>query len=258
MKILLSNLIAILLVGSLFSQAFVQPAKPKVKLVQQQFLFKNDKSINYQKVKIAELKDTAVKGKGVQIVLDGIKGMGKSLNKIQIFEQEGKTESSQIIFFHENKIVQKLFVPYWFRHVQSSADIADFNGDGIPDIKIRIFTGGNGSAALLNYKVFLISQSNKYRVFSFVDFSSEKEYDFNKDGIAEIIGCTTTNYKGHNYWVYNLYNWKNGALAMVSKEYGYPIWTRVDNKTNKLIASDIPDDIRMSTLRSFPTEYFVR
>lgn len=258
MKILLSQLIAILLVGSLFSQAFVQPAKPLVKVAQQQYLFKKDKSINYQKVKIAEIKDTAVKGKGVQIVLNGIKGMGMSLNKIQILEQEGKTESSQILFFKEDKISQKLFVPYWVRHILPTADIADFNGDGIPDIKFRMYTGGNGSAALLNYKVFLISQQSKYRVFSFVDFSSEKEYDFNNDGIAEIIGCTTTNYKGHNYWVYNLYNWKNGALAMVSKEYGYPVWTRVDNKTNKLIATDIPDDIRMTTLRSFPTEYFVR
>jgi hypothetical protein len=65
------------------------------------------------------------------------------------------------------------------------------------------YTGGNGMAALLNYKVFLISQQSKYRVMSFMDFSSEKEYDLNGDGLPEIIGCSVPPIiTDHNYWVY--------------------------------------------------------
>ena len=220
------------------------------------FFFATHKPLIVQKAKISQVIDTSIEKKLMQIQVKGIKGM--PVDNIRLLELEQKTEASQIIFYQQNKVVQKLQVPFWFRQIMPTADIADFNADGIPDIKFRIYTGGNGSAALLNYKVFLISQQNKYRVFSFVDFSAEKEYDFNKDGIAEIIGCTTTNYNGHNYWVYNVYNWKNGALVMVSKDFGYPLWTKVDFKTNKIIAKDIPEDIRLSTLRSFPTEYFVR
>ena len=47
-------------------------------------------------------------------------------------------------------------------------------------------------------------------------------------------------------------------LVMVSKDFGYPFWTKVDNRSNKVVAKEIPEDIRQSTLRSFPTEYFVR
>lgn len=212
--------------------------------------------MTYQKAKISQVIDTTIENKLMQIQVKGIKGM--PVDNIRLLELEQTAEASQIIFYQQNKVVQKLQVPFWFRHIMPNAEIADFNADGIPDIKFRIYTGGNGSAALLNYKVFLMSQQNKYRVFSFVDFSAEKEYDFNKDGIAEIIGCTTTNYKGLNYWVYNIYNWKNGALVMVSKDFGYPLWTKVDFKTNKVMAKEIPDDIRLSTLRSFPTEFFVR
>ena len=220
------------------------------------FFFAKHQPLTYQKAKITQLIDTTIENKLLQIQVKGVKGM--VFDQIHLLELERTTEASQIILYRQNKVVQKLQVPFWFLHILPAAEIADFNGDGIPDIKFRIYTGGNGSAALLNYKVFLMSQQNKYRVFSFVDFSAEKEYDFNKDGIAEILGCTTTNYKGHNYWVYNVYNWVNGSLVMVSKDFGYPIWTKVDFKTNKIIAKEIPDEIRITTLLSFPTEYFVR
>lgn len=220
------------------------------------FFFATSKPLVYQKAKISQVIDTTIENKLLQIQVKGIKGL--AIDQIHLQELEQTTEASQIILYQQNKVVQKLQVPFWFLHILPAAEIADFNGDGIPDIKFRIYTGGNGSAALLNYKVFLMSKQNKYRVFSFVDFSAEKEYDFNKDGIAEILGCTTTNYNGHNYWVYNVYNWKNGSLVMVSKDFGYPFWTKVDFKTNKVIAKEIPDDIRLTTLRSFPLEYFVR
>lgn len=226
------------------------------KTIQHPNFFATSKPLVYQKAKISQVIDTTIENKLLQIQVKGIKGL--AIDQIHLQELERTTEASQIILYQQNKVVQKLQVPFWFRHILPAAEIADFNGDGIPDIKFRIYTGGNGLAALLNYKVFLMSQQNKYRVFSFVDFSEEKEYDFNKDGIAEILGCATTNYNGHNYWVYNVYNWKNGALVMVSKDFGYPLWTKVDFKTNKIIAKEIPDDIRLTTLRSFPMEYFVR
>ncbi|WP_439505468.1 FG-GAP repeat domain-containing protein [Sediminibacterium sp.] len=221
-----------------------------------QTLFNKSKPIVYTKVKFEQIKDTAIPNKTVQINLKGKKGF--AIEKVVIIEQESSRESSYIHFYKANKIIQKILVPFWIRHLTPNAEVADFNNDGIPDIKFRIYTAGNGMAALLNYKVYLMSQQTNYRVMSFVDFSSEKEYDLNGDGLPEIIGCSSTNYNGHNYWVFNLYNWVNGTLVSVSKTYEYPLWTAVDFKTNKVIAKDIPASIRNATLRSFPNEYFIK
>lgn len=221
-----------------------------------QTLFTKSKPIVYTKATIATIKDTSVKLKVIKIDLKAQKGF--NIDSVVVMEQKARLEESLIFFYKDSKVVQKILVPFWIKNVIPIAEFADFNKDGIPDIKFRIRTIEKGTTALLNYKVFLFSQQSKYRVMSFVDFSSEKEYDINGDGIPEIIGCSTTNYNGKNYWVFNLYNWVNNTLQTVSKTYDYPIWTMVDNKTNKVIAKDIPADIRMTTLRAFPNEYFVK
>lgn len=221
-----------------------------------QTIFTQSKPVAYTKTKIETIKDSTIKNKLVQINLKGQKGF--AIDMIQIIEQVARTEESVIFFYKENKIVQKVLVPFSTKQLIPTAEIFDLNNDGIPDIKFRINTVGKSTDALLNYKVFLISQQSKYRVLSFVDFSSEKEYDINGDGVPEIIGCSTTNYNGKNYWVFNLYNWVNNTLKSVSKEFNYPFWTLVANKTHQVIAKNIPADIRLSTLRTFPNEYFVK
>lgn len=221
-----------------------------------QTLFTKSKPIVYTKTTIATIKDTSVKLKVIKIDVKTQKGF--NIDSVVVMEQKARLEESLILFYKDSKVVQKILVPFWVKKVIPIAEFADFNKDGMPDIKFRIRTLEKGTTALLNYKVFLISQQSKYRVFSFVDFSSEKEYDINGDGIPEIIGCSTTNYNGQNYWVFNLYNWVNNTLKSVSKEYDYPLWTVVDTKTNKVIAKDIPADIRLTTMRTFPNEYFVK
>lgn len=221
-----------------------------------QTLFTKSKPIVYTKTTITTIKDTSVKLKVIKIDLKAQKGF--NIDSVVVMEQKARLEESVMLFYKDNKVVQKIIVPFWIKNVIPIAEFADFNKDGIPDIKFRILTLEKGNTALLNYKVFLMSQQSKYRVMSFVDFSSEKEYDINGDGIPEIIGCSTTNYNGQNYWVFNLYNWVNNTLKSVSKEYDYPLWTVVDKKTNKAIAKDIPADIRLSTLRAFPNEYLVK
>lgn len=221
-----------------------------------QNLFTKSKPIVYTKTTITTIKDTSVKLKVIKIDLKAQKGF--NIDSVVVMEQKARLEESLMIFYKDSKVVQKMVVPFFIKNVIPIAEFADFNKDGMPDIKFRIGTLEKGTTALLNYKVFLISQQSKYRVFSFVDFSSEKEYDINGDGIPEIIGCSTTNYNNQNYWVFNLYNWVNNTLKSVSKEYDYPLWTVVDKKTNKVIAKDIPADIRMTTLRAFPNEYFVK
>ncbi len=221
-----------------------------------QTIFTKSKPIVYTKTTITTIKDTSVKLKVIKIDLKAQKGF--NIDSVVVMEQKAKLEESILFFYKDSKVVQKILVPFWIKNIIPIAEFSDFNKDGIPDIKFRIRTLEKGNTALLNYKVFLMSQQSKYRVMSFVDFSSEKEYDINGDGIPEIIGCSTTNYNGQNYWVFNLYNWVNNTLKSVSKEYDYPLWTVVDKKTNKVIAKDIPADIRLSTLRAFPNEYFVK
>jgi hypothetical protein len=50
----------------------------------------------------------------------------------------------------------------------------------------------------------------------------------------------------------------NGSLKSVSKDYDYPIWTLVDNKTDKVIAKDVPAETKLTTLRVFPNEYYAK
>lgn len=221
-----------------------------------QTIFTKSKPIVYTKTTITTIKDTSVKLKVIKIDLKAQKGF--NIDSVVVMEQKARLEESVMLFYKDSKVVQKILVPFWIKNVIPIAEFADFNKDGMPDIKFRIRTLEKGNTALLNYKVFLMSQQSKYRVMSFVDFSSEKEYDINGDGIPEIIGCSTTNYNGQNYWIFNLYNWVNNTLKSVSKDYDYPLWTVVDKKTNKVIAKDIPADIRLSTLRAFPNEYFVK
>lgn len=225
-------------------------------LAHSQTFFSKSKPITYTKTTIATIKDTSVKLKVIKIDLKAQKGF--NIDSVVVVEQKARLEESVIHFYKDSKVVQKVLVPFWIKNIIPIAEFADFNKDGMPDIKFRIRTLEKGTTALLNYKVFLMSQQSKYKVMSFVDFSAEKEYDINGDGIAEIIGCSTTNFNGQNYWVYNLYNWVNGSLKSVSKDYDYPIWTLVDKKTNKVLAKDIPADARLSTLRAFPNEYYAK
>jgi hypothetical protein len=221
-----------------------------------QTIFTKSKPIVYTKTTITTIKDTSVKLKVIKIDLKAQKGF--NIDSVVVMEQKARLEESVVLFYKDSKVLQKVVVPFWIKNIVPLAEFADFNKDNIPDIKFRIRTPQKGNTALLNYKVFLMSQQSKYRVLSFVDFSWEKEYDINGDGIPEIIGCSTTNYNGQNYWVFNLYNWVNSSLISVSKDYEYPLWTLVDSKTNKVIAKDIPVDILKSTLRAFPNEYFVK
>lgn len=233
-------IISLLMGASLYSQTHFSKSKPIV----------------YTKTNIATIKDTSVKLKVIKIDLKAQKGF--NIDSVVVVEQKARLEESVIHFYKDSKVVQKTLVPFWIKNLIPVAEFADFNKDGIPDIKFRIRTLEKGTTALLNYKVFFMSQQNKYKVMSFVDFSSEKEYDLNGDGIAEIIGCSSTNFNGKNYWVFNLYNWVNGSLKSVSKDYDYPIWTLVDNKTNKVIAKDIPAETKLTTLRAFPNEYYAK
>lgn len=74
---------------------------------------------------------------------------------------------------------------------------------------------------------------------SFYD-KSQKEYEFNFDGNHLIIGESLAYYKGHDYWLFDLYTYKNGNFVNVSKKYNYPIAIPYLNKETFKVTNKIP------------------
>ena len=63
----------------------------------------------------------------------------------------------------------------------------------------------------------------------FEEFENKPERDFNHDGQYEIITQTFQHHGKHNYWVFNLYDYKNGKLLNVNSLADYPIMVPLDS-----------------------------
>jgi hypothetical protein len=128
--------------------------------------------------------------------------------------------------------------------IQNPLYIADINGDGLIDFKIDLFNNGSGIAGSLEKKIYLFNQGkNYYKEISFMDFFSYTERDFDGDGNFEIISQSLVSYKTHNYWVFNLYNYKNKQFINIGGRFNYPIAIPyLYNETYK-ITNKIPTSI---------------
>lgn len=104
--------------------------------------------------------------------------------------------------------------------------IADFNGDGMKDVKIVSYYMGSGLASM-NVRVFYFfqKQNKEFTKISFDDKmdSNRLERDINGDGNFEIVTQTLKEYSSHSYWVFNVYNFKNDNLVCVNSKMNYPI-----------------------------------
>lgn len=104
--------------------------------------------------------------------------------------------------------------------------IADFNGDGLKDLKIVCYYMGCGLASLNVRVIYFFQKKNKdFTKIAFDDKMNENrlERDINKDGNFEIITMTLQEHKNHNYWLFNVYNYANDDLVCVNDKINYPI-----------------------------------
>ena len=138
------------------------------------------------------------------------------------------------------------FEPMDFYYFDEPLRIADFNGDGLKDIKIVVYFGGNGLAALNVRVIYLFQSSNQvFNKISYSDMagSNQPERDFDNDKNNEIITMDLQGFQDHNYWTFNIYNYINGTLVNVNKKFNYPIMIQHLYRENYKITDKISRNI---------------
>jgi hypothetical protein len=181
-----------------------------------------------------------------------------TLQGIKIYLRHIKGDSSTILIYKKSKLVQTITFSFWFWLVENDCFVADLDNNKKTDIKLTIEGGGAGLAGELAHKIYLFNYGNKFKMLTFFDFSHEKEYDINNDGVFEILGCNHVFNSGHSYWVYNAFNFVNGRLKNVSKTVGYPLWTKHLYKSSNIIATNVSKKDRIKEFRELPDETIIK
>jgi hypothetical protein len=157
----------------------------------------------------------------------------------------GGLDGGSILLYFKNKLIKKADGAFArITYATFPLYIEDINNDGRFDFIIATYYGG--AAGLASSNIFTTFFSNKgNNRFSSVSYGSfysgpQKEYQFNHDGKYEIIGQSLVRYKQHNYWLFDLYNYKNGKLVNVGKKYNYPIAVPYLNKETFKATNKIP------------------
>jgi len=181
-----------------------------------------------------------------------------SLDDTKIYLQHVKGDSSNILIYKKNKLVQTIGVPFWFWLIENVCYVADFDNNKKADIKFTVEGDGAGLAGELAHKIYLFNNGNKFNLLTFFDFSHEKEYDLNNDGSFEILSCNHVFFGGHSYWAYNAFSFANGRLKNVSQKIRYPLWTKHLLKSSNIVATNISMNERNKEYRSLPDSTLIK
>ena len=163
--------------------------------------------------------------------------------------------------YRNKKYIQKFMVPGSdMKDLMDTVEmddpvrVADINGDSLADIKIFIPNlyrcGAYNNCANI---IYLFQDTiGKFKRISFYDtFYSDAdtigedtiinrpERDFDGDGKYEIITQTFRSYRRHNYWVFNLFDYKNGRLVNVNDKADYPIMVQLLYRANFSITNKL-------------------
>jgi hypothetical protein len=148
------------------------------------------------------------------------------IKKYRIVLQENKDrDTTTISIYNSGKLSQEFKEDVGILEMTLEEDLqtADINRDGYEDIKVTVYNNGSGLAGSLVTKIYLFGSKKGFTKLSFMDFAYQSEVDMNGDGNYEIIGCYLANHKNHNYWTFDLYNYKAGKFVNVSRKFVYPI-----------------------------------
>ncbi len=138
--------------------------------------------------------------------------------------------------------------------------IADFNGDGLKDIKLVIPYMGNGLAAENMRVIYLFQRPGKKFVkIAYMDMmpGNRPERDLNKDGNYELVTKTLQEHNAHNYWLFNTYSFNGDKLINVNDKFGYPIMVQYLNRDNYTPANIDKNILKKYSLK-VPEEYEVK
>jgi hypothetical protein len=154
-------------------------------------------------------------------------------------------KASVIRIFRNKTQIQKMTVNMFFNQSNTSVNpirVADINGDGLRDLKIIVPFMGNGLAAL-NVEVIYLFQTGegKFIKISYADMmiDNRPERDLDSDGNFEIITMNLNSYESHNYWTFNLFEYKDEELKNANQKDDYPIMIQYLFRDNYEITNNI-------------------
>jgi len=218
--------------------------------------------VHFTKYKPAKYKTVAIQGGSLlaDSTLFDVIDLNKipTLDGIKIYLKHIKDDSSVMLIYKKSKLVQTIAFPFWFWLIENDCFVADLDNNKKADIKLTIEGGGSGLAGELAHKIYLFNYGSKFKVLTFFDYSHEKEYDLNNDGVFEILSCNHVFNGGHSYWVYNAFNFVNGRLKNVSKMLGYPLWTKHLNNSSNIVATNISKKDRIKEYRGLPENVIIK
>jgi hypothetical protein len=171
-------------------------------------------------------------------------------------------DNSIIRIFRNKTAIQKISENMGFNPVGlDTLRVADINNDGLQDIKIVAAYMGNGTAALNVRVVYLFHQpDHSFRKISFADkmTSNRLERDFDADGNFEIITMNLTGFNDHSYWLFNIFNYKDGGLININSKDNYPIMIQFLYRDNYEITNKISREKMKTFSLALPDEYDVK
>ncbi len=194
------------------------------------------------------------------LVLKGFYSDGDSLKILLscIRTSEKTNPLPSITIFKNNKQMQVFYEDTWFfGPYLEPLVVADFNGDGLLDIKMRVCYCGSG-LGWRSRVIYLFQQQNqrfKKTVFTDEQFPNRPERDFNGDGNFEIITMELVWHDHHNYWTFNLYNYVDGKMKNVSDIADYPIMIQYTNLYNRSITKRLTRKQMKQYSRKVPKDY---
>ena len=170
---------------------------------------------------------------------------------------------SIIKIFKNKSLIQTIREPDPFYGLQTPYPVflADYNNDSLIDIKFLVPNFACGAFNTYSRVIYLLQKKNgKFNKISFTDHFNEEatnrlEMDFDNDGKFEIITETFQNYKKHNYWVYNLYDFHNYELTNVNQKEDYPIMIQLLYSGNSNITKNLTREKMKSFTRKLPDDY---
>lgn len=160
-------------------------------------------------------------------------------------------DNSEIRIFQNKQQKQKFIENMIFSPTGlDTVRVADINGDGLKDVKIGSPYMGNGIASL-NVKVIYLfqRQDHSFNKISFDDksYPNIPERDFDGDGNYEIITMELVGHENHNYWVFNIFDYKDNGLVNANSKDNYPIMIQYLYRKN----FEITDKVSREKMKDF-------
>ncbi len=141
--------------------------------------------------------------------------------------------------------------------------VADYNHDGLPDIKFIVPYFGCGGYNYYCQVVYFLQNADRslskvtYSDLLLYDYQNRPERDLDGDGIYEIVVCSFQHYKNHNYLLFNLYHLKGNKLVNVNNQFHYPIMIQLLYAANYRITKHLTRAQMRQFARKLPDTYEV-